>query len=243
VIVSWFSAGCSSALATKLAIEKYGKIAVVYIHIDDQHEDTMRFVKDCEEWFGVGIEILQSELKNVDTACRKMAFVNSPYGAPCTKLLKQRVRHEWETQHGTEYEYVWGMDRTEAKRAERLRNLMVYAKHIFPLIDHNISKEEAHFRVEVTGIRRPKMYDMGYPNNNCIGCVKGGMGYWNKIRHDFPEVFKARCEMEKIIGGKVFKDFWLEDLPENRGRIKAIEIPDCGLFCEPKAEGEGETKP
>jgi hypothetical protein len=58
------------------------------------------------------------------------------------------------------------------------------------------------------------------------------MGYWNKIRKDFPEVFKSRCEMEKIIGGKVFKDFWLEDLPENRGRIQPVMVPDCGLFCE-----------
>lgn len=31
------------------------------------------------------------------------------------------------------------------------------------------------------------MYDLGYANNNCIGCVKGGIGYWNKIRIDFPE--------------------------------------------------------
>ena len=33
---------------------------------------------------------------------------------------------------------------------------------------------------------------MGYNNNNCIGCIKGGMGYWNKIRVDFPEVFEKR---------------------------------------------------
>ena len=32
------------------------------------------------------------------------------------------------------------------------------------------------------------MYDLGYPNNNCIGCIKGGMGYWNRIRKDFPDI-------------------------------------------------------
>ena len=43
--VSWFSAGVSSAVATKLAIDDIDQI--IYTHIDDQHPDTMRFVKDC----------------------------------------------------------------------------------------------------------------------------------------------------------------------------------------------------
>ncbi len=42
------------------------------------------------------------------------------------------------------------------------------------------------------------MYDLGYPNNNCIGCVKGGMGYWNKIRKDFPEVFQKRAVARSV---------------------------------------------
>ena len=76
------------------------------------------------------------------------------------------------------------------------------------------------------------MYELGYPNNNCIGCIKGGMGYWNKIKKDFPDVFNDRCKMERDIGGRVFKDFFLDELPENRGRKQKIIIPDCGLFCE-----------
>lgn len=72
-----------------------------------------------------------------------------------------------------------------------------------------MDKKEVHGIFEKSGIKRPIMYDMGYPNNNCIGCVKGGMGYWNKIKIDFPEVFKKRCEMERKIGGKIFKEFIL----------------------------------
>ena len=44
--VSWFSAGVSSAVATKLAIGQIDK--VFYIHVDDQHPDTLRFVKERE---------------------------------------------------------------------------------------------------------------------------------------------------------------------------------------------------
>ena len=59
--VSWFSAGVSSAVATKLEIDRIDRI--IYTHIDDQHPDTMRFVKDCEQWFGKEVEILQSIIK------------------------------------------------------------------------------------------------------------------------------------------------------------------------------------
>lgn len=51
----------------------------------------------------------------------------------------------------------------------------------------------------MAGINIPVMYQLGY---NCIGCLKGSMGYWNKIRIDFPDMFKERAEDERLIGAK-----------------------------------------
>ena len=65
--ISWFSAGGSSAVATKLMIDEIDSI--IYTHIEDQHPDTLRFVKDCEQWFGKPVEILQSPYKTVQAAC------------------------------------------------------------------------------------------------------------------------------------------------------------------------------
>jgi hypothetical protein len=50
--------------------------------------------------------------------------------------------------------------------------------------------------VERAGIELPMMYRLGYSNANCIGCVKGGMGYWNKIRRDFPAEFEELAEAQ-----------------------------------------------
>jgi len=230
--ISWFSAGVSSAISTKIALEKYSDLKIIYIHVDDQHPDTMRFIKDCEVWFEKEIEVLQSDLKNVENTCLKSGFVNSPYGAPCTKLLKKRVRAIYEQDNNTDYFYVWGMDCTEKNRIERIEEANPMQEHYFPLLENYIDKSMAHGMLKKAGIKRPYMYDLGYPNNNCIGCVKGGMGYWNKIRIDFPEVFKKRCEMERKIGGKIFKEFYLDELPEDRGRKQKIIVEDCGLFCE-----------
>jgi len=231
--VSWFSAGVSSAVATKLIVEQIDQI--IYIHIDDHHPDTMRFVSDCEQWFGKPIEIMQSRYKCVKNAllgAGGRGYVNGPGGAPCTRFLKRRVRKEWELKQKDSLRYVWGIDIGEAHRVERLLNSMPEQKHVFPLIDKRLTKEKAHQILKASKIKRPKMYDLGYHNNNCIGCVKGGMGYWNKIRIDFPDVFIDRAKTERYIGGTCIKGVYLDELDEDRGRHKAPICDECGIFCE-----------
>lgn len=232
--VSWFSAGVSSAVATKLAINEIDEI--IYTHIDDQHPDTMRFVKDCEKWFGKEVTIIQSPYKTVENVCLSHRFINGPHGAVCTRLLKKRVRIEWEmdNEDNGKIRYVWGMDcsKREKKRAENLIELMPQQEHIFPLIEKNIGKQEAHEILFASGIKRPQMYELGYRNNNCLGCTKGGMGYWNKIRRDFPDVFKKRAEMERLIGASCINGVFLDELDPSCGNEDDEINDDCGIMCE-----------
>ena len=80
------------------------------------------------------------------------------------------------------------------------------------------------------------MYELGYQNNNCIGCVKGGMGYWNKIRVDFPLQFKRMAQTERDLGFTVNKDksgpVYLDELDPGRGNFKEDMPTDCGFTCE-----------
>ena len=229
--VGWFSAGCSSFMACYLLRDELDKI--IYIDIKDQHPDSMRFLHDAERLLGKEIEILRStKFSCVDDVIVSTRYINGPAGAPCTLNLKKRVRQEWERENITEPStYVWGYDNRETARAERLRENMPEFNHRFPLIEHGMSKEEVHAKCQQLGIARPKMYEMGYPNNNCIGCVKGGMGYWNKIREDFPEVFALRAKREREIGHSCIKGVFLDELDPGRGRFKPIELPDCYGMC------------
>lgn len=231
-VVAWFSAGVSSAVAVKLAINKIDQI--IYTHIKDQHNDTMRFIKDCEAWFGKPIDIIKSTYENVEDACKAMSFINSPKGAACTRVLKKRVRQEWESKNDffCWFTYVWGLDTLEIKRRDNILDSMPNQKHIFPLIEHDITKEKAHQILNASGIKRPAMYDLGYHNNNCVGCVKGGKGYWNHIRKDFPEVFKARAEMERAIGASCINGTFLDELNPEEGRHAPPIVEDCGITCE-----------
>ena len=231
--VSWFSAGVSSAVATFLTLDRVDDI--IFQDIEDQHPDTYRFLDDCERWFGREITRQQSPYKSVNNACRGAAYINGVHGASCTRMLKRRERQIWEGENRffNTFVYVWGMDSTEQDRADRIRyESMPEDEHIFPLIDKGITKTEAHGILESHGIKRPAMYDLGYPNNNCIGCVKGGMGYWNKIRVDFPDKFKERAELEREIGASCINGVYLDELDKDRGRDCKIILPECGMMCE-----------
>jgi hypothetical protein len=215
---------------------------IIYTHIEDQHHDSLRFVKDCEEWFGKPITVLQSHLKDVETACLLAGgkgYINGVNGAACTLRLKRRVRLKWEQdQNLHNLRYVWGFDcsKAERERATKICEAMPKQDHVFPLIDKSISKDTAHQILSASGIKRPEMYEMGYVNNNCIGCVKGGQAYWNKIRIDFPDVFKSRSEMERKIGATCLKNkdgrIYLDELDPAAGRGDSPIVGDCGIFCE-----------
>lgn len=228
--VCWFSCGVSSFVACYLAkdIDR-----IIYTHIENQHPDSLRFLHDCEQILGREIEILQSDkYKSVDDVIEKTKCINTAYGAPCTKWLKKQVRKDWERENWEHHTYVWGYDTDEKRRADRVMDTMTDFEHEFPLIEHGLSKKECHGIAEKLGLKRPKMYDLGYPNNNCIGCVKGGMGYWNKIRIDFPEVFERRAKQEREIGRSCIKGVFLDELAPDRGKMDIEIMEDCTIACQ-----------
>lgn len=132
--VCWLSAGVSSFIAGYLkrdSIDLY-----IYIDIENQHPDSMRFIKDCEKVLGKEVLILKSPYRNKENVIRQFRYINGPSGAKCTEILKKRVRKEWEMAH-KEYQitYVWGFDMDERRRAERICEAMPEFKHEFPLIE------------------------------------------------------------------------------------------------------------
>lgn len=209
-----------------------------YIDIDDQHPDSMRFIKDCETALGRPIKILKSNYGSVENAILAQGCIRivKTGFAPCTAYLKRRVRKEqFELLHqNDEITYVWGFDSTkhEQNRADRIVEAMPQYNHRFPLIEQGLAKQDAHAVLRRLNIRRPAMYDLGYQNNNCVGCVKGGMGYWNKIRQDFPDVFKARAELERKLNSSCLKECFLDELAPDRGKADNEILEDCGIFCE-----------
>lgn len=236
-IVCWFSCGAASAVATKLAIaDNAGRLPLViaYTEVVNEHPDNRRFLKECEKWFGQDILVLRNDRYNADIyeVFRQEKFIVGPKGAPCTRLLKRQVRVFFEEEDD---EQVFGFTYEEIDRAKKFQERNSYVKNRTPLIDRSLTKQDCLAMIDRAGISIPKMYSLGYRNNNCIGCVKGGMGYWNKIRVDFPHQFKRMARLEREIGHSVLKDdkgpVFLDELAPDRGVDAEQPDIECSFFC------------
>ena len=231
--IAWYSAGATSAVACKIALKLYDNVEIYYIETGSHHPDSMRFLQECEKWYGQKINILKSPYKDVFDVLERVRFINSPNGASCTSRLKTKVRQQFEYENPDITHYIWGFEKgaKEENRAKRMVERYADYQHLFPLIEANLTKENCLELIENAGIKIPEMYKLGYHNNNCIGCVKGGMGYWNKIRKDFPEVFKRMAETERKIGHSCIKNVFLDELAEDAGRDEKELTPNCSIFC------------
>lgn len=236
--IGWWSAGVTSAVACKFLVEQYGaeNVRLIYFKIDSAHEDNVRFMRECEQWYGAKIEVTGSKkYKDQFDVIEDTRYINGPAGARCTTELKKGVRLR--IQQETEYlSQTFGFEYQpkEINRALRFQDQYPEALAEFPLIERGMDKPACLHFLESNGIERPAMYKLGYPNNNCKGCVKGGMGYWNKIRVDFPDVFQQMIDAEEDIGRSCINGVFLKDLDPDRGRDLEIIMPDCGSFCEIK---------
>ena len=91
-------------------------------------------------------------------------------GAPCTKHLKKEARYQFEKENDIDF-HVLGFTIDEWKRQQRF-NKFERSNTIPILISQMISKEDCFKILLKAGIELPKIYSLGFPNANCIGCVK-----------------------------------------------------------------------
>jgi hypothetical protein len=242
--VVWFSAGAASAVAAKLILAEhppdlYTGPVIVYTDPGSEHEDNKRFIGDCEEWFGHEVIRLRSDrYKDTWQVWEERRFLVSPAGALCTAELKKRVRFRFERPDDIQ---VFGYTAEEQHRADRFRRQNLEVTLRTPLIERGLTKSDCLAMVERAGITLPAMYLLGYQNNNCVGCPKGGRGYWNKIRRDFPHVFERMAKLERTLGHTIFRDdgapAWLDQLDPKRGNADDEPSFECSLLCH-LAEGD-----
>lgn len=236
-VVCWFSCGDASAVASMLAIRKFSdthEIVVARICIDSEHPDNDRFAADCSRWFGRPIQDLRSaEFSDTWDVWAKRRYIAGIAGAPCTTELKKVVRKDFQRPDDI---HVFGYTVEEARRTARFRETNFELAVETPLIDAGLGKSDCHALVRAAGIELPMMYRLGFDNNNCIGCPKGGSGYWNMIRRHFPDQFQRMCVLSRELGARLVKDkagtrIFLDELDPSAGRQKDEVRIDCSPNC------------
>lgn len=244
VIAVWFSCGAASAVAAKLTLDKYASTARIRIlnnPVVEEDADNRRFLLDVQTWLGVEIETVAARrypLQSARDVWEQRSFMSGPKGAPCTIELKKRARQDWEADNRADW-HVLGFTADEKTRHDRF--VLTERSNVLPvLIDNGVTKNDCYAILQDAGLTLPRVYRMGYPNANCIGCVKAtSPTYWNHVRQQHPDVFQDRAEQSRRLGARLVRvdnrRVFLDELdPAAKGRsMKSMDI-DCGIFCEEK---------
>jgi len=239
-VLVWFSCGAASAVAAKMAVDKYGDSCEV-LYCDTlayEHPDNTRFMADVARWIGKEIKLLKSnKYKDIFDVFDKTGWLIGVGGARCTTELKKNVRKAYQRPDDL---HVFGLTLDEKKRIERFEDENADIDVEWVLFDGKVSKKDCYRIISQAGIDLPMMYKLGYNNNNCIGCVKGQAGYWNKIRVDFPDAFDRMAKQERKMNAAINKTYagdgkrkriFLDELDPNAGRGVPMPDIDCGVLC------------
>ena len=233
----WYSDGAASAVAAKLAIDKYGDDAAI-IKCDttpDEHPDNLRFRAEVEEWIGRDVELIRSEkYDGVDSVFEKRRYLAGIAGAPCTTELKKLVRRAYQRPDDV---HVFGYTADEEARIKRFEANNPELHLDWILRDKQVSKDDAYHLLEMAGIELPQMYRYGFDHNNCLGCVKAtSPHYWARTRLLFPEVFEKRARQSRDYGARLLRiegeRVFLDELPDDYPADGPDGEIECGPFCE-----------
>lgn len=132
---------------------------------------------------------------------------------------------------------VLGFTFDEKSRAERFS--LTESNKLLPiLVNLEITKADCFQILKDNKIELPYIYKLGFPNANCIGCVKAtSPTYWNLVRQHFPDVFNNRVKQSNELGVKLARvkgqRIPLSELKEGDTGRK-MKTWDCGIFCEEK---------
>ena len=202
-LITWWSGGIASAVTCKLVLNEYRdkfKVEVVFIDTMNEHQDTYRFLEDCEKVYNQEIKVIKNEkYGSIEEVWRKHKSLNVARGAICSSELKKNVRVKYQDlENDFAQAFGFDYDKREQNRAKNMLKNYPEINPIFPLIENKITKSKCIEIVGSWGVAVPEMYILGFRNNNCFktGCIQGGIGYWQKMEREYPEKFNYMANIE-----------------------------------------------
>ena len=225
----WFSCGAASAVAAMLAVKKYPDCELLYCDtLAYEHIDHLRFLRDVERWVGKEIKILRSKkYRDIYDVYDRTGWLIGVGGARCTTELKKNVRKAYQRAGDI---HIFGLTADEEGRIDKFEDDNTELELEWILQDEGVTKNDCYKIINEAGIEMPAMYRLGYNNSNCLGCPKGGAGYWNKIRVDFKDVFDRMAKQERKMNVAI-----------NKSYAERIHLADGSVIENPKQEN-GKTR-
>jgi hypothetical protein len=212
-----FSGGTGSwAAATRLKEQLGSADDIVLMFADTliEDEDLYRFLHEAAEDIGGELLIL-AEGRDPWRVFFDVRMMGSSRLDPCSRILKRDFLRKYLEEHYSPDEDVIyiGIDYEEEHRFEAAKGRWEPWTIKAPLCDRPyVTKMEWQRRlVEDHGIALPRLYDLGFPHNNCGGfCVKAGHAHFANLLRTMPERY---CEHERK--EQAFRDYlWATGQPK-----------------------------
>lgn len=215
-----FSGGRTSAVMTKLCVEKFKDthdIAITFANTGCEHENTLKFVNDCDKHFGWGVVWVEAvvnpekgkgirhKIVTYETAARNGEPFEAHYAKEgisnaatphCTERLKERPMISYLTRElGWKHSDYWTAIGIRADELDRVSQKRIEKKLLYPLADAGWTKEDVKkecaswpFDLELKG----EHY------GNCVWCWKKSMRKLLTLAQDDESIFDFPKRMEKL---------------------------------------------
>ena len=231
-VISWFSCGAASAIATKLVRPNI----IAYCDTGAEDFDNHRFMLECEIWFKQNITILNSDdYEDTWDVWTKRQYISGIAGAPCTQQLKIKPRLKFQ-QPNDIHVFGYTADADDVRRAESLQEHWPDLTVVTPLIDQGLTKAACLAMLEKAGIEPPRVYEMGFKNANCIPCCKAtSPDYWALVRKQFPDEFDRMAKLSRELGARLARvdgeRVFIDEVPANQKTTEPL-APACDFLCQ-----------
>ena len=158
---------------------------------------------------------------------RDVRFIGNARIDPCSDKLKRSFLRAWMEENFSPLfttAYI-GIDWTEDHRFKKAKDRWAPWHVEAPLCEPPLhAKSTFTADLESRGVKKPRMYDEGFPHNNCGGfCIKAGMAHFKLLAQERPEIYAHHEKQEAE-----FREFLGKDVAVLRDRSKVARDANDG---------------
>lgn len=224
-----FSGGICSFWAAHRVIEKHGPQNVTLLFADTLMEDwdLYRFLEDAGSALGVPVTRVSKGESVWELFERKGMLANSRFPV-CSVELKRVVLDSWRNTHcdPANTTVCIGIDWTETHRVAPTRFALALWTVEFPMMDEPLwDKCRMLDELRKLGVKAPRLYEMGFPHNNCGGfCVKAGHAHFAHLLKTMPERYAFHEAKEEGVRRATGKDYSILNDRRGDGKKKTLTL-------------------
>jgi len=234
--VIFFSGGICSYLAAKRAIREApaAETLLLFCNTMMEDEDLYRFLKESAKRLDRRL-ITIADGRTPWEVFSDNKMLGNPFIDPCSRVLKRALARRWIEQHCDPHATTLylGLSYYEEHRIKKNQAAWKPWRTEYPMCQRPLLDQcEMIAEVAGDGLRPPRLYELGFPHNNCGGfCVKAGHAHFRHLLKVLPERYRQHEEQELQLRNLLRKPVTILRDNTARGR-RPITLAEFRERCE-----------